>query len=251
MSGPMTRTRLRTILMFAGILPAVAALLFAAMVLRFLAVQHSGNNAYEDGHYLDAAGHYRSAGHLNPFQDWLAAFDAGAARHVDGEYDAAILAYRAALDLGVPHRDECTVRINLALAEEAIGDGATKANRLDDANKAYQDGISALEDGDCPTDSGRGADQTKDAKAVDDRLHKKTQQNQQQKKKQEQQKKKQQQQDKKKTPQQKQQEKQQQEKRRRQQQQREQRLQQQNRKGLKDRKDQQNRDGGVGYQPSW
>lgn len=245
MTRPMTRERLRTILLCAGLLPALAALLFAAMVLRFLAAQHSGNNAYDDGNYLDAAGHYRSAGHLNPFEDWLAAFDAGAARQVEGQYDAAILAYRAALSLGVPHRDACTVRINLALAEESIGDAATKANRLNAANDAYQAGISALEDGNCPTDSGRGADQTRDAKAVDDRLHKKTRHNQQQKKRQ------QQQQDKKKTPQQKQQEQQQREKRKRQQQQRERQLNQQNQQGLKERKKQQNRDGGVGYQPNW
>ncbi|GAB3863905.1 hypothetical protein GCM10028801_32320 [Nocardioides maradonensis] len=247
----MTRDRLKTVLLLAGILPALAALLFAAMVLRFLAVQHSGNNAYDDGHYLDAAGHYRSAGHLNPFQDWLAAFDAGAARHVDGEYDAAIRAYREALGLGVPHQDECTVRINLALAEEAIGDAATRAKRLDAANDAYRAGISALEDGHCPIDSGRGAQQTKDAKAVDDRLHKKTQQNQQEKKKQEQQRKRQQQQEKNKTPRQKKQEQRQREKQQREQRQRERRLNQLNQQGLRDRKDQQNRDGGAGYQPSW
>lgn len=247
MSRPLSRDRLRTVLLLLGILPAVAALLFAAMVLRILAVQHAGNNAYDDGHYLDAAGHYRSAGHLNPFQDWLSAFDAGAARHVDGQYAAAIRAYRAALDLGVPHLDECTVRINLALAEEAIGDAATRAKRLNAANDAYQAGISALEDGHCPIDSGRGAQQTKDAKAVDDRLHKKTQQN----RKQQEQQKRRQQQEKNKTPQQKKQEQRQQQKQRREQQQRERKLNQQNRQGLKDRKAQQNRDGGSGYQPNW
>ncbi|HJQ04706.1 MAG TPA: hypothetical protein VJ872_04650 [Nocardioides sp.] len=251
MTTPPSRDRLRKVLLLAGVLPGLVALLFAAMVLRILAVQHSGNNAYDDGHYLDAAGHYRLAGHLNPFQDWLAAFDAGAARHVDGEYAVAIRAYRAALDLGVPHQDECTVRINLALAEEAIGDAATKADRLNAANDAYQAGISALEDGHCPTDSGRGAQQTKDAKAVDDRLHKKTRQNKKQQQKQQQEKKRRQQQEKNKTPQQRQQEQRQRQQQKREQQQREQKLNQQNKQGLQDRKSQQNRDGGAGYQPNW
>ena len=86
----------------------------------------------------------------------------GAARHTEGEYAAAVSAYKAALSFGVPHRDECTVRINVSLADESIGDRAAKANHLDDADDAYRDGIAALEDGDCPTHSGRGADQTKD-----------------------------------------------------------------------------------------
>lgn len=247
----MTRERTRRILMYAGIVPGLAALLFAAMVLRILAVQHSGNNAYNDGHYLDAAGHYRSAGHLNPFQDWLAAFDAGAARHVAGEYTTAIRAYQAALDLGVPHQDACTVRINLALAEESIGDRATAARRLNAANNAYRAGISALEDANCPYDSGRGAQQTKDAAAVDERLHKKTEQNRRQQEQQRKERKRQQQQDKKKSQQEKQREKRQQERRKQQQRQRERQLNRQNQQGLKDRKDQQNLDGGVGYQPSW
>ena len=79
MKRPMTRRRWRRILLLTGTVPALAALLFTAMVVRFLAIQHSGANAYTDEQYLDAAGHYRSAGHWNPFEDWIAAFDAGTA----------------------------------------------------------------------------------------------------------------------------------------------------------------------------
>lgn len=238
-----TRDRWRTILLLLGIVPALAAVAFTVLVMRFLVLQHVGDKAYDDGRYLDAAGHYRSAGHLNPFEDWLAAFDAGAARHTAGRFGAAIKAYRAALDLGVPHREECTVRIDLALAFEAVGDRDSRARRLDAGDDSYRSGISALEDGHCPTDSGRGAHQTKDAATVDERLHQKLNRNQQarqqQKKKDEQQHKKQQH-GKGKAQQ-----------RRQQQQQREQKLRQQNQQGLQQRKDQQSHDEGFGYQPNW
>ena len=56
MKRPMTRRRWRRILLLTGTVPALAALLFTAMVVRFLAIQHSGANAYTDEQYLDAAG---------------------------------------------------------------------------------------------------------------------------------------------------------------------------------------------------
>ena len=122
-------------------------------------------------------------------------------------------------------------------------------------------GVKTLEDGKCPTDAGRGADQTKDGKAVDDRLHQKLQHNQQkrqqqQKKKQQQKKNKQQTKEQKQRSEQKkkEQQKKQQEKRKKQQQQqkqREKKLREQNQRGLKDRKDKQQQEQGFGYEPSW
>ncbi|MCL2542679.1 MAG: hypothetical protein FWE71_09525 [Nocardioidaceae bacterium] len=258
----MTRRRIRTILLVVGVLPAIAAVLFAAMVARMLLVQHSGDSAYDDGHFLDAAGHYRSAGHLDPFENWIAAFDAGAARHADGQYAVAVRAYQAALAFGVPHRDSCTVRINLSLADEAIGDKAEKAGHANAADDAYQAGITALEDGRCPTDSGHGPHQTKDAKRVDKRLHDKIKHNQQQKQRQQQKKKRQQQkkrseskkqrqQDKKREQHKRQQQQQEQQRKRKQQQKRERLLQQQNQQGAQQRKSQQNLDQGWGYTPNW
>lgn len=263
------RGRWRRVLLVVGVLPLLVALAYTAMVVRVLAVQHSGNGAYADQRYLDAAGSYRSAGHWNPFEDWVAAFDAGAARHAQGQLHSALAAYEAALDFGVPHRDDCTVRINMALAHEALGDQATKKGRVNEADDEYSAGIDALEVGHCPTDSGQGRWQTADAKRVDERLHKKLRHNQQQQQQQQQQKqeqrqkqKQQQQKNKHQSKQQRQkqrekqrrqrQKQQQQEKRREQQEKkREQKLRQQNQQGLKQRKKQQGRDQGFGSEPSW
>jgi hypothetical protein len=253
----MTRARWRTVLLLAGLVPALAAVGFALLVLRVLVLQHLGDRAYEDGRYLDAAGHYRSAGHLDPFEDWLAAFDAGAARHTAGQLRPAIRAYRAALDFGVPHREECTVRINLSLAFEAVGDRAAQRGRLGAADDAYRSGISALEDGRCPSDAGRGERQAKDARGVDERLHRKLQHDRQRREERRNQRsqrgggKARQHQ----TPQQRRQQQQEQQRAQQRERQREQerrrRLGQLNQLGQQQRQNQQNRDEGFGYQPSW
>lgn len=254
--GALDRHSWRRVLLIAGVVPLVLALAYTAMVVRVLAIQHSGNVAYAGQRYLDAAGSYRSAGHWNPFENWIAAFDAGAARHAQGQLHSAIRAYQAALDFGVPHRDDCTVRINLALAHEALGDQATRQHRINEADDEYGAGIDALEVGHCPTDSGQGPWQTRDAKRVDDRLHKKLRHNQQQQ--QEQRKKRQQNQqsprnkNKSKQQQQKQRERQQRQRQlEKQEKERQKKLQHQNQQGLKQRQKQQGRDGGIGSQPSW
>jgi len=235
------RERVRTALVVGGLLPLLLALGLTVLVGRTTVLQHAADSAYADGRNPDAERDYRSAGRLLPFEDWIAAFDAGVARHTDGDYPGAVRDYLAALAAGVPLRDQCTVRINLGLADEAIGDKATSAHQLDAAAKAYQAGIAALEAADCPTHAGRGAQQTKDGKAVDDRLHAKLQHNAQQ---QDQQKK-----SGKKKPQQPDQGSQQDQQD--QQQKRADKLEQQNQQGLKERQRQQEQDEGFGYQPAW
>ncbi len=79
------------------------------------------------------------------------------------------------------------MRINIALADETLGDTALENGDADEATAWWQAGIDALAEGGCPTDSGRGQDQTEDAAAVDQRLRDKLQQQQQQQQQDEQQ----------------------------------------------------------------
>ena len=169
----------RRTLYLAGLLPLLLVLLFSAKVALMLNHDGHGRGSFDDTRYDDAAAQFSDNRSLNVFESWVAAFDEGAARFANGDDEGAVAAYRAALE-DVPAEDECTVRINLALAEEAIGDAKIKMPDRDAALEAWQAGVKALEDGDCPTHAGRGADQTADAKAVDERLKQKIDQEQSQ-----------------------------------------------------------------------
>jgi len=73
----------------------------------------------------------------------------------------------------VPPKQECNVRINLSLADEAIGDAAADAGSLAEAKDAWQAGIDALDGGDCPHHAGLGQQQSHDAAGVRQRLEQK------------------------------------------------------------------------------
>ncbi|WP_141014374.1 hypothetical protein [Nocardioides sambongensis] len=178
------RPRLRKVLLLAGVVPAVLAVVLAVLVTRMLTSQGAGEESFDSGDFADAAASFDSAGGVNPFEEWVTAFDRGAAEHADGDLDAAIELYESALTT-VPTAEECTVRINLALAHESVGDGLVEDEDADeqdveDAIASWDAGLTALRDGDCPEDSGRGEAQTEDAAAVEERLEKKIEQQQQQ-----------------------------------------------------------------------
>lgn len=171
------RSRLRRMLLLAGLLPALLVAAYALKVVLMLQANASGRDAFERGDADAAAADFAGTRRWNWLEPWVAPFDEGTADHARGRYDDAIASYRAALE-DVPHRDECTVRINLALAHEAVGDAALEAGAAEDALAAFQAGIDALAAGDCPQASGRGEEQTADARAVDERLRQKLQQSQ-------------------------------------------------------------------------
>ena len=175
----MNRTRLRTVLVLAGLLPAVVALAFAAKVVVMLSHDAGGRGAYGDGDFVAAAEDFSANGSLNWFEPWIAAFDEGAARHADDDLDGALRLYAQALE-DVPAEHECTVRINEALAHETLGDRAAEEDDADEATSHWQAGIDTLAEGDCPTDAAGGEAQTEDAAAVDQRLRHKQEQQQQQ-----------------------------------------------------------------------
>jgi len=170
------RGRIRLVLLLAGLVPALMVAAYAVKVGLMLQANASGRDAFDRGDLDGAAAEFAGTRRLNWLEPWIAPFDEGAAEHAQGEYADAITAYQAALE-DVPRRDECTVRINLALAHEAVGDAAVESGASDEARSAYQAGIEVLAAGECPQDSGRGKEQTEDAGAVDERLRAKLEQN--------------------------------------------------------------------------
>lgn len=169
----MSREALRRRLYLVGAVPALLVLALTVKVLLMLSHNGEGRDRFSEDAYGAAADEFGANQTLDLFEPWVTAFDEGAARHADGELDTAIALYADALE-DVPAEEECTVRINLALAHEAVG-GALMTQKLPDrdaAEKAWQAGVDVLAEGGCPEDAGRGADQTADAKAVDDRLRK-------------------------------------------------------------------------------
>lgn len=144
MIGP----RHRRPLLLAGLLPAVLALLFAAKVALMLAHDGGGRDRFEDGDHVAAAGEFAANQWLNVLEPWIAHFDEGAARHAAGDLDAAVDAYREAL-AAVPEAEECLVRINLALAYEALGDAAVRKQAPDAAVGHWTAAIAVLTDGGC------------------------------------------------------------------------------------------------------
>lgn len=173
------RARLRRALLVGGLLPALLVLGYVVKVGLMLQHNAAGRDAFELGDYDGSAAEFFETRDLNWFEPWIAPFDEGTGYHGDGLYDRAIDAYEDALE-DVPQGDECTVRINLALAHEAVGDQRQTDEDLDGAIESWQAGIDVLAAGACPTDSGRGQEQSDDAAEVDRRLRDKVQQGKQQ-----------------------------------------------------------------------
>lgn len=176
---PNPRSDLRTLLLLAGLLPALLALALAVKVGLMLRTDAAGRDAYDRGDRDGAAAEFHDNRTLNWFEPWVAPFDEGAAWHADGDPARAISLYEKALE-DVPVAEECTVRINLALAHEAVGDAALADGDDEGAATEWEAGLEALRAADCPTDAGRGEEQSEDAAAVEERLEDKLQEQQQQ-----------------------------------------------------------------------
>ncbi|HWJ68171.1 MAG TPA: hypothetical protein VNT31_15975 [Nocardioides sp.] len=178
MRRPNPRARLRRTLLLAGLAPALLVLLFGLKVVLLLQGNAAGRDAFVRGDYDGAAEEFAGTRSLNWIEPWVAPFDHGASLHAHGSYAEAVTAYGTALE-DVPEKEECTVRINLALAHEAIGDEQAADQDVDGAIESWQEGVDVLAEGDCPADSGRGEEQTEDAEALDRRLREKIEQGEQ------------------------------------------------------------------------
>jgi len=169
MTSDNPRAHRRRVLQLAGLLPAALAIAFFGKVVAMTHHDTAGQAAWDERRGAVALEEYAANQSVNIMERWLAPYDAGDAAFLLTDYERAARYYTAALET-VPHEHECTVRINLALADEKIGDAAAGAGSRDEAEDAWKDGIATLDAGDCPTHAGLGARESKDAAAVKKRL---------------------------------------------------------------------------------
>lgn len=164
----MTRQQIRGGLLLAGVVPALVATLFMAKVAWMLAHDSDGRQRYAAGDYSGAADEFGVNRWTNVFEEWVAPFNEGTARLAAGSLDDALDALTTALET-VPAEEECTVRINLALTYEALGDELVEF-RPDDAASEWRSGLGALAAGDCAGGGARDEEQLADATAAEQRL---------------------------------------------------------------------------------
>lgn len=163
------RAHRRRVLYLAGLLPLLLAFAFTVKVVTMRHHDGAGLDAWRAHNGATALEQYSANRSVNLLQRWLAPFDAGDAAFLVGAPGRARDLFTTALD-SVPHRHECTVRINLSLADEAIGDAAAKQGSSEDAKHAWRAGIAALDEGDCPHHAGLGQQQSRDAATARQRL---------------------------------------------------------------------------------
>lgn len=153
-----------------GSLPLCLVLLgFAGKVAVMERANSEGRLAYAAGDFAASRDAFDRNHPVNVLERWVAPFNSGAAGHRAGDYGGAVDDFTQAVRT-VPHARECTVRINLAMSQERIGDLAVTAHDLVGARTAYQAGRLALLDGHCPTAAGEGAAQTRAARVLDAEL---------------------------------------------------------------------------------
>lgn len=167
----MTRQQIRGGLLLAGVVPALVATLFMAKIAWMLAHDSDGRQRYEAGDYSGAADEFGTNRWTNVFEDWVAPFNEGTARLAAGSLDDARDALTTALET-VPADEECTVRINLALAHEELGDELVEF-RPEDAAAEWRSGLAALTAGDCLGGGARQEEQQADARSVEKRISRK------------------------------------------------------------------------------
>lgn len=172
--GPVrtAREQVRRALLLAGIVPVVIGLAFLMKVILMGHHDRAGREAWDVRDAATAMEHYSANRELNILQPWIAHFDAGNAAFLLGENARAIAYYGEALER-VPEDHECTVRINMSLTQEAIGDRARDAGNQAGAKVAYEEALATLKEGDCPTDAGQGPEQSQQGQSVEERLQEK------------------------------------------------------------------------------
>ena len=166
------REQVRRVLLLIGIVPVVIGLAFLAKVILMGHHDRGGRDAWDVRDAATAMEHYSANRDLNVLQPWIAHFDAGNAAFLLGENARAVAYYGQALER-VPDDHECTVRINMSLTQEAIGDRARDTGDQAGAKAAYAKALATLQEGDCPTDAGQGPEQSQQGESVEERLKEK------------------------------------------------------------------------------
>ncbi len=172
-----TRRRTRRWLLLAGLPLALVALALQWKVAAMVGHDRDGRADYAAGSYADAQDAFASNQSLNVLQAWISPYDDGTARYRLADFAGAVRLLEDALG-AAPSEHECRVRINLALAHEAVGDEAAAGEDPGTALAHWQDGVDVLEAGGClvvrdKSGSGIGSAslaQAEDARAVHERL---------------------------------------------------------------------------------
>lgn len=115
------RRRLAHRLMLWSIPLAAMILLVTGRVVVLDITNDSGRAAYGRGDHGDAQLKFQENEALNPFEKWVAPFNDGGAKFRAGDPSGAVGSFERALGLA-PEEHECTVRVNLAISREGVGD---------------------------------------------------------------------------------------------------------------------------------
>jgi tetratricopeptide (TPR) repeat protein len=140
-----------------GVIPAVLVLLVLLDVVLQLKANHAGRSSYDDKAYADAEEAFLDAAGVDLPEGWVAPFNAGAAAYQDGQFADAAAHFDAALD-DVPDDRECTVRVNLALTHEALGDQLRKQGKPQQSVEEFHVGRDVLDAGGCADGEGQSVD---------------------------------------------------------------------------------------------
>lgn len=97
----------------------------------------------------------------NVIQPYLAHYNMGNINYQNGDYRAAIDEYKKALDADPGHDEECSVRINMALAIiGTLGDDYARKENVEASIEALTEARNVLIEEDCAADSGDGHNET-------------------------------------------------------------------------------------------
>jgi tetratricopeptide (TPR) repeat protein len=160
------RRRVRRALFVLGLLPLSLALLLVLKVAIMLHLNSRGRDDYGAGRYTGAAAAFESTLFVNVLESWVAPYDLGTARYRQGEFASARAQLEDALALA-PAAEECRVRINLALADEALGDAAVADGDVSTARADWAAGHAVLTQGGCLVEGDDASDSSSGTGAGD------------------------------------------------------------------------------------
>ncbi len=147
------RRRARRVLFVLGLLPLSLTLVLVLKVAVMLQLNSDGRDSYEDGEFASADAAFERTLAGNVLERWVAPYDLGTAEYREDDFGAARGHLEEALALA-PAEAECRVRINLALAEEALGDAAVADGDVTGARDHWAAGRAVLAEGGCTSTSG-------------------------------------------------------------------------------------------------
>ena len=172
----MSRRRRRLALAFAPI--ALVLLAFACKVALMLGNNASGQDAYDQSRFPDAAQAFGRNRTLDVLEDWVASYNRGTALLQQRRATEARVDLERALERAPEDRD-CMVRINLVAAMEAQAGDLLAAQRAAEARDLYGEALDVLAAGSCGQVDSGGADrdesERKAAEEAKERLEEKQQ----------------------------------------------------------------------------